>query len=58
MELSYNFSKESFSHISGNETSKKFFYISGNGTFLYFRKGIFRTLAYLELEVYSEPWYI
>ena len=37
---------------------KKTFYISGNGTFLYFEKGIFRTLAYLELEAYSEPWYI
>ena len=24
------------------------------GTFLYFRKGKFRTLAYLELEEYSE----
>ena len=30
-------------------------YTSGNGTFLYFGKGIFRTLAYLELEAYSEP---
>ena len=28
------------------------------GTFLYFRKGIFRTLTYLEQEAYSEPWYI
>ena len=27
-------------------------YTSGNGTFLYFEKDIFRTLAY------SEPWYI
>ena len=42
-------------------------YISGNGTFLYFlkkmfflnfRRRIFKTLAYLELEAYSEPWYI
>ena len=32
--------------------------ISGNETFLYFGKGIFRTLTYLELEVYSEPCYI
>ena len=31
-------------------------YISGNGTFLYFRKGIFRTLAYLEPETYSEHY--
>ena len=26
--------------------------------FLYFLKGIFGTLTYLELEAYSEPWYI
>ena len=38
--------------------SKNLFQISGNGTFLCFLKGIFRTLAYLELEAYSEPWYI
>ena len=25
---------------------------------LYFEKGIFRTLAYLEPEAYSEPWYV
>ena len=72
--ISYIFSKESFSYISGNGTlhflspgskSKKstlrkflilwktsyiflkesFSYISGNGTFLYFRKGILRTMA-------------
>ena len=30
-------------------------YTSGNATFLYFWKGIFRTLANLELEAYSEP---
>ena len=30
-------------------------YTSGNGTVLYFGKGIFRTLTYLELEAYSEP---
>ena len=34
---------------------EKIMYISGNGTFLYFGKGIFRTLAYLELEAYFEP---
>ena len=39
-------------------SQKKLFLFSGNGTFLYFRKGIFRTLAYLQLEAYSEPWYI
>ena len=33
---------------------QKAFHISRNGTFLCFRKGIFRTLAYLELEAYSE----
>ena len=30
-------------------------YTYGNGTFLYFGKGIFRTLAHSELETYSEP---
>ena len=29
-------------------------YVSGNGTFLYFKKGLLRTLRYLELEAYSE----
>ena len=53
--ISYIFSKESFSYISGNGNPEKIRYISGNGTFLYFGKGIFRTLAYLELERYSEP---
>ena len=33
-------------------------YISRNGTFLYFGEGIPRTLAYLELEAYSELWHI
>ena len=33
---------------------KKLFILSGNRTFLYFRKGIFRTLTYLEPEAYSE----
>ena len=33
-------------------------YILGNVTFLYFRKGIFRIIEYLHLEIYSEPWYI
>ena len=40
-------------------------YTSGNGTLLYFRKGVFRTPAYLKLEAYSEkleassePWHI
>ena len=32
--------------------------ISRYRTSLYFEKGIFRTLAYLEPEAYSEPWYI
>ena len=33
-------------------------YTSGNGTFLYFGKGIFRNLVYLELEANSEPEHI
>ena len=33
-------------------------YTSGNATFLYFTKDIFRNLVYLELEAYSETWYI
>ena len=37
MELSYIFSKESFSYISGNRNSEKIPYISGNETFLYFK---------------------
>ena len=36
----------------------KLFYTSGNGTFLYFGKGIFKTLAYLEVEAFSESWRI
>ena len=31
---------------------------SGNGNLLYFEKGIFITLAYLELEAYSKSWNI
>ena len=53
-------------YISGNGNPEKILilpetelpYISGNVTFLYFGKGIFRTLAYLELEEYSEPGHI
>ena len=58
--------------LSGSNIKKKFFvfqetklsYISGNGTFLYFGKGtyrtriMFRTPTYLELQAYSESWYI
>ena len=40
--------------ISWKLNPRKNPYISGNGTFLYFKKGIFRSLAYLELEAYSE----
>ena len=42
------------SYISGKVYSE----LWHNGTFLYFGKGLFRALAYLELEAYSEPWYI
>ena len=37
--------------------SKKAPVIFGKGI-LYFGKGLFRTLKYLELKAYSEPWYI
>ena len=63
--ISYIFSIESFSYISENRNPEKIpcisfqetelSYISGSKTFLYFGKGIFRILAYLELEAYSEP---
>ena len=52
--ISYIFAKENFSDISWNRNPQKILYISGNGTFLYSRKGIFRTLTYLELEAYAE----
>ena len=45
-------------YIFRKQNPEKIRYVSGNGTFLCFRKGIFRSLAYLELEAYSEPWYI
>ena len=35
-------------------SQKKPFQFSGNGTFLYFGKGIFRTLAYSQPKVYSK----
>ena len=38
-----------------NPYLKKLLIFSGNGTFLYFGKGIFRALAYLELESYLGP---
>ena len=34
---------------------KNFSNFQETGGFLYFEKGIFRTLTYLELEAYSEP---
>ena len=46
---------EKISYTSGNGDFERILYISGNGTFLYFRKGIFGTLAYLELGPYREP---
>ena len=41
-------------YILGNVYSKPWY----NRTFIYFGKGICRTLVYLELEEHSEPWYI
>ena len=37
---------------------RKFLIFSLKKLFLYFGKGISKTLAYLELEPYLEPWYI
>ena len=37
------------------ENLEKIIYISGSRIFLHFGKDIFRTLAYLEIETYSEP---
>ena len=48
------FLEKSVSYISENGNHKKIIYISGNGTFLYFRKGIFRTLVYSKPETCSE----
>ena len=53
---SYIFSRESFSYISGNRNPEKISLIfQETELFLYFRKAIFRTMAYLKLEAYSEP---
>ena len=60
------FQEAELSYTSGNRNFKKnlifqeteLSHISENGTFLYFGKSIFRNLTYLELEAYSEPWYI
>ena len=54
--VSYVFSKEPLNFWK--RKPRKNPYISRNGTFLYFGKGIFRTLAYLKLEAYSEPRHI
>ena len=61
------FSKESFSYISENgKPGKNYLYFKRTELsyiflkvfFLNFRRRIFRTLAYLEIEAYSKPWYI
>ena len=54
------------SHISGNRSPKNFLYFLKRKLSLYFRKRnflifrerLFRTLTHLDLEAYSEPWYI
>ena len=43
--ISFIFSKESCFYISGNGNPEKVLYNSGNVTFLYFMKGMFRTLT-------------
>ena len=43
--IPYIFSKESFSYILENGNLENILYVSVNRTFLYFKKGIFRTLA-------------
>ena len=47
------FQETELSYIPGKEYSEPWH----NGTFLSFGNRTFRTLAYLELEVCSEPWY-
>ena len=58
--------KETFVYFRKRKPRKNYLYLrKGNflifsykKLFIYFEKGRFRTLAYLELETYSEPWYI
>ena len=48
------FSEKNLYYFLKKPDLKQFLIFSGNITFLCFGKGIFRTLAYLELKVYSE----
>ena len=50
--VSYIFSKKTFPIYR----KRNFLIISSKKFFLYFRKGIFRTLVYLQLEAYLEPY--
>ena len=52
--VSYIFSKKTFLIFR----KRNFLICSHKKFFFYFGKGIFRTLACLELEAYSEPYYI
>ena len=49
------FSLKKFSYFFLKRLLWKSILVFRKRTFLYFGKGIFRTLKYLELEVYSEP---
>ena len=54
-----NFSLKNFLYFFLKRSAlEKFLIFSQKKLFLYFGKAIFKTLAYLELEAYSEPWYI
>ena len=60
---SYIFSKESFSHISGNENTEKIAYIISKKYVLIFQKNgnskkffLFQETSYTSKKVYSEPW--
>ena len=56
LEKFFIYSQKSFSNFQKLELS--YIFLKKKTFFLHFRKGIFRTPAYLELEVYSGPWYI
>ena len=45
LRINVYFSQKSCSYVLGNGNPEEILYIPGNGTFLYSRQGIFRTMA-------------